>query len=138
MIFETVKKAIETHVANGLAAAGNPIPVAWANAPFNQPSSGEWARVTVLAGRGVRASLGPAPREVVAGAVLVQIFAPKGKGTRKAAQIADLFAGLLRFKQLVQGGVVVDLGAASINGETEAPDHYMLVLAVDWQAHHTV
>ena len=136
-VFELTAKAVETlFKAQWEAGAHKDVPLAFANTAFNQPDAAAWVRLTVRFGTGIQASLGSRPLEKVPGVAFLQIFVPKGSGTREAYRMADTASTVLRYRQVKEGGVVVDFGAPAVPGEQEDKAHMQVTLNVPFTAQH--
>lgn len=84
------------------------------NVSFVQPTSGEWATMTIIPGSSTQISMGSQKVERQLGIVIFQIFTPKNSGTRRAKVIEDLIAGIFRYKMfsIAHDGTI----ATNVNG----------------------
>lgn len=87
-------------------------------------------------GAGIQASIGSAPLEFISGVVMVQVFTPKQSGSRRSTAICDLVANGLRYRQLVDNGIVVDFRAPMITGPGEGVDSYQRMVSVEFRVNH--
>lgn len=136
--YQTAHKLIESHFKTywESLAAELRTPIEFANVNFTQPGSGEWIRFAVRFNDGVQASLGSDPREFISGVVFVQIFQPKGIGERRANVLADAVAAGLRYGQLSESGVVVDVAAPSQAEAGERADCYQKNVTAEFRIQH--
>jgi hypothetical protein len=135
-VYSIIRRLLEVDFTALWESSGNGWPVELVNVPFVQPTTGQWIRLAVLIGAGHQASLGSAPREFISGAVIVNIFSPKGSGTRQVAHAAGLVADGLRYRQVAGDGVVVDLYAPSIMGGDAVRKFYQQNVSVEFRANH--
>ncbi len=69
------------------------MPVEYKNRRFQQPTDSAWARFTFLQGKTEPAALGQ-KRERTPFFITLQVFIPKGKGSKQARQAADITTAL--------------------------------------------
>lgn len=137
-IIETTRKLLETQFTTYWSANGGGVPIAWENAPFQQPSAGTWVMFSIRFASAEQASLGSKPLEFQHGLIFVQIFTPKDSGTRTAAQLSDKVAAALRYQQFKEGGVTVDTYSAGPVPVGERNDYYQLNVSIGFRAQQVV
>lgn len=71
-------------------------PIAWPNADFDPPDGAPWVRFTLRSADANQADMAPDPRFRHDGAVIVQVFVPKGAGSGRALELGDRAAALFR------------------------------------------
>lgn len=98
---EEIAKLIEEIFSTQWALKTSPPAVKYNNVPFRQPANGELITMTIVPGSEQQMSMGDEKVERQLGVVVFQIFTPKNIGDRRAKQIADLIAGVFRFRQFV-------------------------------------
>lgn len=71
--------------------------IQWPNQPFNVPTDGLWARVTIQYGESFMAGMGNTPHTRTIGQLVIQIFERKGKATTLVGPKADSLRGHLAY-----------------------------------------
>lgn len=113
-VFEPIRTLIESQFKTYWDANGGGVPVEWDNVRFNQPANGTWVRLQLLPGAGFQASIGTRRLEKQPGVAVVAVFTPKDGGTKASYDLCDLAGKALRYQQLTDGTVVVQMEAPSI------------------------
>lgn len=71
--------------------------IAWPNRPFDTPTTGIWARITIQYGDSFMAGMGNNPHTRTIGQVVVQMFDRHGNGLSVLGQKADSLGGHLSY-----------------------------------------
>lgn len=108
-MFEQITQKLETVFKAEWATAGGGVKVKYANVPFKQPKGdgAEFISFTVISGEGDLGSIGTKKREAQFGMVVIQIFTPKNKGSKRSKQISDWAAPIFRYQQFRHDGVEI-------------------------------
>lgn len=103
-----IARMVETIFSTQWALVQSPPAVKYRNVSFTQPDNGEWVTLTIQPGSGTQASIGDQPIERQFGILNFQIFTKKDIGDRRAKKIADMIAGVFRYKTfaLDSGGAI--------------------------------
>lgn len=134
-MFALTSKICETRLKTGwTASAASAVSIRWPNVPWKQPTSGEWISFHLLPGDGEQASLGSSKLERQFGLVMVQIFTPKNKGTRRALDLADIVGGIFRYRTETDSGVNVIFRAPQMADVAERADQYQTNVKMEYQA----
>lgn len=134
-MFALTSKICETRLKTGWeASSASAVAIRWPNVPWRQPISGEWIAFHLLPGDGEQASLGSSKLERQYGLVMVQIFTPKNKGTRRALDLADIVGSLYRYRTEVDSGVSVIFRAPQMADVAERADQYQTNVKIEYQA----
>lgn len=108
MSIESIRENIVSHFKNNFNGSE---PIEWPNRPIEKPENGLWMRFAVSGTVEDRAELGRSGYEGT-GAVIIQVFAPKGTGTKNSLVLADAVSAIFRntvFNSITFDGVDVDL-----------------------------
>jgi len=92
MSFDTIRRDIENRVADNWMVT----PVAYENAPFEEPQSEPWIRVRIFDDVTRRITIGNPATYRHAGLLVLEIFTPKNSGTGTARTYAGTLATLFR------------------------------------------
>ena len=93
MSLSQIQRDIETHFSNNWIET----PIAYQNIAYNEQS--EFIRLTILSGKRYQASLGGTVNVYrIPGIVIIQIFCPKDRGTKRVLVISDLIIAFLQSK----------------------------------------
>lgn len=121
-MFATSAKLIETAFKAGWESAVPTVPIRFDNIPWKQPAAGEWVDLSIIWGDGRQDSLGSGKLERQLGLVVVQVFTPKGVGSRRSLALCDSASAILRYQTLSESGVSVILRAPSLTDVGERKD----------------
>lgn len=134
-MFAVTSKICETRLKTGwTASAASAVTIRWPNVPWRQPDTGEWISFKVIPGDGEQASLGSGKLERQFGLVVVQVFTPKNKGTRRALVLADIIGDIFRYRTESDSDVKVIFRAPQMADVGERADQYQTNVKVEYQA----
>lgn len=134
-MFATTSKICETRLKTGWeAAAASTVAIRWPNVPWRQPDAGEWISFKLIPGDGEQASLGSGKLERQYGLVMVQVFTPKNKGTRRALVLADIIGDIFRYRTETDSSVSVIFRAPQMADVEERADQYQTNVKIEYQA----
>lgn len=134
-MFATTSKICETRLKTGWAAgAAASVAIRWPNVPWRQPDTGEWISFKLIPGDGEQASLGSSKLERQYGLVVVQVFTPKNKGTRRALVLADIIGDIFRYRTETDSSVSVIFRAPQMADVEERADQYQTNVKLEYQA----
>lgn len=108
-MFEEISQKLESDFKAAWVDVGGGVKVKYVNVPFAQPKGdgAEFISFTVVGGDGELGSIGSLKREAQFGMVVIQIFTPKNKGTKRSKQLGDYAAAIFRYQQVRQGDVEI-------------------------------
>ena len=112
--------------------------IAWENRPFTPVDDELYLRPTLLTGQTVGATIGADGTDDSVGIYQVDVFAPVGKGKKKAIETADLIAD--RFKpvtELTYGAVTVRAVRVSRAPAKTEQGRYRIPVEVTYQTYTT-
>lgn len=133
-MFAATAQLIETKFQTDWTAANPSVPIRFKNVPWKQPTSGEWVALTIIPGDGRQDSLGSGKLERQLGIIVVQVFTPKGGGSRRSLTLADSVASVFRYQTLSDANVAVVLRTPMLTNVGERSDAYQDNVRVPFQA----
>lgn len=136
-MFDAIRKKLEGVFVAQWAALGGGVKYALPNVAFKQPEgpAAEFVRLSILAAGGELKSIGRKQREEQSGIVMVQIFTPKNKGTKRSRQIADWTAPIFRYKQFREDDITITFhDAPELRDVGERTDFFQQNLVMPYRA----
>lgn len=120
--------------AGWTAGPASTVAIRWPNVPWKQPDSGEWISFKLIPGDGEQKSLGSSKLERQFGLVMVQVFVPKNKGTRRAYVLGDAVGAIFRYQTVARDGVSVEFLTPELADVSERADTYQTNVKVPYRA----
>lgn len=107
-VFEPTRKILETAFK---AAWGSTTPIRFDNVAFDQPANAPWVSFLIRFGTSDQDSIGPIGTRLERhfGAIIVQVFVPKDKGSAAVQVLSDQAGGIFRMKQLVDSVAGIEI-----------------------------
>lgn len=99
---DKIRELITDRTKTALAASVvySPVKMFYPNQPFEQPKNTLWAKLSIIGGEGLQASLGYNPTERHVGILQFDVIFPEDKGTKIGNDFAEFLGNLFRFQHL--------------------------------------